>query len=276
MCVWGRFADALASCTETMLRNVVYDCAEDDEDGVLLVPTRLVLRSAELAPPELEGEEEEVGHGGGGSGAGSGAAAAGTSAFASAAASATVAAAGGAVDGAKLLGAHMAAEGPVVLELTEGTVYDAADEDDGSDAAREAGVDADADVILASPLGASGSGFPMGHARRESAAVGTTGRVHGSVDAASRTVSVTVRQKQLFGDGALYRLSDRLMGPRLQTDTAAHLRQRRVQAIEVILQARARARGWVGRVLRPEELGHGTIGDLVKSSTNITLRWRQV
>ena len=52
----ARFAEALSSCTETMMRNIVYDCADDDEDGVLIVPTRFVLRRT--ADPDLDAEDE--------------------------------------------------------------------------------------------------------------------------------------------------------------------------------------------------------------------------
>ena len=216
-----RFSETLTSCTETMMRNIVYDCADDDEDGVLLVPTRFVLRRVDA---DVDADDDN---------------------------GATASAAGGADNNVRL--------SMPTREANPGT-----NDDDGSTGDPLDSGDSDIILTASSPTNTI--------ALRRESSVHTMPWLR-AVQPRSTTVVVT---RGALMKEALHSLARKLVVNRPAHDTVHAARERMLDAIDIVLHARQQVLGLAGRVLRPDELGEDNFADLAASSTNITLRWRQV
>ena len=210
------------------MRNIVYDCADDDEDGVLIVPTRFVLRRT--ADPDLDAEDEA----GAGGTTGSGTMNSGDSTT-------------------------------VRLSMPERETLGGDDADGSTADLTESVAGGDSSEVVLT------TNSPTFALRRESAAPG----LPWSRALPPRTTTVVVDRKTLLKD-SVHNLARRLVANRPAHDTVQAARERILDAMDVVLHARQQALGLAGRVLRPEEVGPDTVADLAASSTNVTLRWRQV
>ena len=220
-----------------MARNVVYDCAEDDEDGVMLVPARLVLRQGSR---ELDAEDDNAL-------AGSGLSASMSSAMAA--------------DAVVL---------PMVADPAEGAVTAGETSDDGEGSSIGGGMSREA-ARRTSVASISSVASSSAHATT----VGVAAMAGGAAVTGSSAGFIVLNQKALLGE-PLYAIARRLLPPRVSAEPLPSSRDRMLCAIDTVLDARRRSLKFAGRVLLPDELGDDGVAGLAATSTNVTLRWRQV
>jgi len=275
----NRFEEALKTCTETMLRNIAYDCADDDEDGMLRAPSRFVAQrlpsagdddddlSVSTAPPS---RKESI--------------TAATFAAAAAVLPPTVCIScppgvpnsPTAATAAALAGAAGALPVPVNAGATVRlSLPGVAAADDDGDLAPDASTDTAFTSAAASAAsgGQPASSHPATDLRRysiTSTASGATTSAHGGAEG-SLVVDVNTLLSQ-----PLHKLAARLVRTRVANDTPQAARERLLNAVEEVLHKRRQVQHLVGRVLQAEELSNSGVADLAAASTNITMRWTQV